>query len=161
MKVLGYPFYYCYVITGKRARVRRQLRTWGLPYLEELRKDIAKRIGPNFEDMINTDDFGKVVAFLGDRFQQFSREFVSIFQSGDCFHDWVIRLGVYVGDLVIRHSINKAQWIVDDEGLLVVQFERDAGPFRWSPFEFVERRYFFGEPEDFFLSLDIFRKLKC
>lgn len=161
MKSLGYPLYYWYVISGKRSRVRKNLEAYGLSYLEELRKDIGKRVGPNFDEMTCTDDFGKAAGFLADRFQQFSREFVSVFRSGDFFYDWVIRLGVYVGDLVVRHSINKAQWTVDEAGLLVVQIERDSGPFRWNPFEFVERRYFFGDPGDLYLSLDIFRKLKC
>ncbi len=161
MKFLGYPVYCGYVITGRRSRVRQNLRAYELSDLDEMRKDIAKRIDPNYEEMTRPDDFGTVVTFLSDRFQQFSRDFVAVFQSGDFFYDWIIRLGVYVGDLVVSHSINKAQWAKDDQGLLVVQIERASGPFRWSPFEFVERRYFFGEPEDFYLSLDVFKKLKC
>lgn len=134
---------------------------YGLPDLKDLRQEIEKRIEPNFEEMMQREDFGKVVVFLDNKFQQFSAGFVSIFQSGDFFYDWIIRLGVYVGDLVIQHSINKAEWIKGEHGLLMVQFERSSGPFRWSPFEFVERRYFFGEPEDLYLSLDLFKKLKC
>ena len=126
-----------------------------------VRSDNAKRIAPNFPDLSDADDFPKAVGFLADNFNQFSTDFVSVFQSGHSFYEWIIRLGVYVGDLVIHHSINEASWTVGEQGYLVVRFSRDAGPFDFDPFTFVEERYFFGEPEDFYLALDIFKKLKC
>lgn len=161
MKIIGYPPYLFYIATGKRGQWRSKLRRYQISDLDEVRKDNAQRIEPNFPQMKRMDDFHQVVSFLSRNFKQFSVEFVSIFQSGNVFYDWIIRIGVYVGDLVVQHSVNKAAWVIDEHGDLKVRFDRDIGPFEWDPFEFVERRFFFGEPDDFYLTLDIFKKLKC
>lgn len=161
MKLLGYPFYFWYLITGQRARWKKRLQSYGAAEFTECRRTNHFRIAPNFPPLLELDDYPEVVGFLSEHFHQFALDFVSVFQSGNAFYDWIIRLGIYLGDFVILHSINPAEWVKDAQGCWVVQFNRSSGPFQWSPFAFVEKRYFFGEPEDFHVSMDIFKKLKC
>lgn len=145
-------------LSGERKKAWNEIKSLEIKEIPELREDYAARIEPNFNELTDLSDYESVLTFLDKNFTALNYSFIDIFRGGDIRARWIKVFGTFVGDFVIAHSRYPAKWKKEEH--LKVEIARESGLYRWDPFQFVERKFFFDDPPNIVVVFELLKKQK-
>jgi len=143
----------------KRRRLEEEIRELDEKRIGEVHADALKRLKPSYPQL-DPDDFNGTITWLERELKPSNDTFVGLLQRGDFFEFWVVNLGVFLGELMRKHALSPAEWVKDEAGQWKIRIRLPSGPFFWNPFEEVQKRYYKGEPADWFMALRLIQTLK-